>query len=1474
MSAELLCRCFVSRRFTRVVLTMVFGLTTWLGLGCVPASAKVVHQLVARFNGQDAPGGPMGSILDSDAVDQASGDVYVLEFGLSGPGVVDKFDENGVYASVQLTGAQTPQGSFGFGTGSGVAVDNSLGVNSGDVYVSDTGHGLVDRFSSTGEFLCQIAGGETQTESPCKSGGSGLAGVIEPAGVAIDANGNVYVADNAHEAIDKFNAAGEYTGQIKGPDLSGSMATIALDSSGDLYITNFSLNVVKVDSQGNESVFASNTDYGVAVDPATGHVVVTDSGGSEGFELAEYDASGVLLGTFSNAHTNWAIAINGSSGRLYAPGVFQQGYTTIFGPATAIPDVDVTAVTNLQSKSVMLNGHVDPDVAHGGGEVTSCAFEYGTSKSYGQSAQCSPPLPYATGADVSADLQGISPSTTYYYRLNAANSNGVPDYATGEFTTSGSPAVDLELANAVVKTATVFALVNPFGLDTTCSVQYVDEAGFNASGYANASSVPCTPTDLGSGFGDQVASAALEGLRAGGLYHYRFVAVNREGSTVGPDETVATFGASSFSMEALDREGRPYTQAGGHPYKLVTSFALNQSYAGTRKAQREESAEKGLLGKETVADANVKDIEAELPVGFLGDATIMPRCTRSDLMNNRCPGDSQVGILAAGWTEAGYNHYTLFNMVPPPGVPVEFGVHEETIGFNIYIDANVRTGGDYGVTGVSLDTTSAVNLKRVKVELWGEPADPSHDSERACPPGPFGERSPPGCSAGITPVPFLTNPTHCGGPLTAAVRVDSWQDPGEFVRTTATVPAITGCDKLQFVPSISVLPDTTAADSPSGMLVKLTVPQNPASGGLATPSLRTAKVTLPAGVTLNPAAANGLQACSTAQIGLNNASEPQCPDASKIGSVEIETPLLADKLLGSVYLAEQNNNPFGSTFAIYVAAQVDGASVKVAGDVEADPLTGQLTTTFSDNPQVPFSDFRLHFFGGARAPLATPKTCGTYETTSVLTPWSAPESGASALPLSSFQIDSGPYGTACQQPGFAPSFSAGTTSNQAGGFSPFTLRMSRNDGEQNLGVVSTAMPPGVSAMLSKIPLCGEPQAAQGSCPAASMIGHVEVGVGTGPYPLQTPEPGRPQDPVFLTGPYEGAPFGLSVVVPAQAGPFDLDENGKPVVVRARINLDPNTAQVTVTSDPLPQMLKGVPLDIRYVNVVIDRPEFIFNSTNCQPMQIGGNLTSAAGATVGVSVPFQVTNCAALGFKPGFKVSTSGKTSRSKGASLTAKLTYPKAPFGSQANIARVKVDLPKQLPSRLTTLQKACTAAQFNADPAGCPAASFIGHAKAITPILPVPLEGPAIFVSHGGEAFPSLIVVLQGYGVTIDLVGSTFISKAGITSSTFKTVPDQPVTSFELTLPEGKYSALAANGNLCASKLTMPTEFVAQNGLKINESTPVSVTGCAKKKTLTRAQKLAAAMKACHKKAKGKQAACAAKARKQFGPVKKKGKK
>jgi len=378
-----------------------------------------------------------------------------------------------------------------------------------------------------------------------------------------------------------------------------------------------------------------------------------------------------------------------------------------------------------------------------------------------------------------------------------------------------------------------------------------------------------------------------------------------------------------------------------------------------------------------------------------------------------------------------------------------------------------------------------------------------------------------------------------------------------------------------------------------------------------------------------------------------------------------------------------------------------------------------------------------------------------------------------------------------------------------------------------------------------VPLCPEPEAAQGTCPETSRIGEVTAAAGPGPEPVYTTA-GK----VFLTGPYHGAPFGLTIDASEHAGPFDLGSGACDCeVVRAAVAVDPHTAQLTVTSDPLPTIKDGVPLQVKSVNVDVNRPGFMFNPTSCDAMGVTGSMSSIEGMSAPVSSPFQVTNCAALAFQPAFKVTTSGKTSKANGASLDVRLSFPSKPQGSEANIRKVKVELPRQLPSRLTTLQKACVASVFEANPANCPAASIVGYAKAITPILPVALTGPAYFVSHGGEAFPSLIIVLQGYGVTVELTGSTFISKAGITSSTFSTVPDVPVGSFELYLPQGKYSALTANTSLCKVKggLRMPTEFVSQDNTVIRQSTPIAVTGCPKAIKARKAHRARRARRAAH---------------------------
>ncbi|HEY5343376.1 MAG TPA: hypothetical protein VIJ66_06920 [Solirubrobacteraceae bacterium] len=657
--------------------------------------------------------------------------------------------------------------------------------------------------------------------------------------------------------------------------------------------------------------------------------------------------------------------------------------------------------------------------------------------------------------------------------------------------------------------------------------------------------------------------------------------------------------------------------------------------------------------------------------------------------------------------------------------------------------------------------------------------------------------------------------------------------------------------------SVRPEPESVATNSPSGLNVDVGVPQEESQEGLAEANLKDATVTLPAGMAVSPSAANGLGACGPAEIGLHNAEEPSCPDASKVGSVEVVTPLLEAPLKGSVFLARQGSFE-GSLVGLYLVAEGSGVLIKLGGKVTLNAETGQVTATFANNPQLPFSELKLRFFGGPRAALVTPPGCGSYTATSQLTPYSSP---TAAEPSSSFTIGEG-----CSAQGFAPSFSAGTVNNQAGGYTPFSVTFARSDSEQDLNGISVQTPPGLLGDLASVPLCGEAQANAGSCSAASQIGHTTSEAGPGSDPVTLPGPGEAQDPVYLTGPYNGQPFGLSIVVPAKAGPFNLGT----VVVRASIAVDPSTSALTITSNPLPRILDGIPLQIRTVNVTVDRPGFTFNPTSCAAQSVSAAITSTQGAKSAVSSPFEAANCATLPFKPSFTASTQGNgTTKGNGASLMVKIAAKQGPGfkagEGEANIAKVDTSLPLALSSRLTTLQKACTEAQFAANPAGCPAGSFVGVAVAHTPVLNAPLVGPAILVSHGGEAFPDLVLLLQGEGVEIVLTGHTQI-KNGITYSRFETVPDAPVSSFELNLPEKENSILGAIRNLCkptktitvkkrvavkrhghvvhnkhgkivyktkkihkqvAETLLMPTTMTGQNGAVLTQNIKVGVTGC-----------------------------------------------
>jgi hypothetical protein len=896
------------------------------------------------------------------------------------------------------------------------------------------------------------------------------------------------------------------------------------------------------------------------------------------------------------------------------------------------------------------------------------------------------------------------------------------------------------------------------------------------------------------------------------------------------------FGFAGFDDWFSNSNGTADTQAGSHPYQAVFSFDLNQAGA-------------------TSAGGSLRDLSVELPPGLVGDTNAVPQCTREQLLSSLvggCPASTQVGVDSPELPEGGGAPFTpvvpVYNMVPPPGVPVEFGFTAE--GVNVLLDAQVRSGSDYGVTEDVRDL--GFHPVGNMLTVWGVPGEKVHDPQRCgfIPgvhvEGEGAQRC--GLSLNGTGVkPFLTLPTSCEGPVTARIHADTWQDANVTAEAsfashdlTDAPMGYTGCEHLSFGPSMSVAPDTTFADTPAGLSVDLKVSQEGLTDpeGLATSNIKDTTVTLPEGVAINPGQAAGLVACQMGESGIGTEGPASCPNASKVGTDEITTPLLRDKLEGSVYVL-QSNPP---NLKLLVAASGDGVYLKLIGDVHLNEQTGRLTTTFENTPELPFTDFRLSFSGGAQAALTTPTECGVYSASSDFTPWSSPIV-EDAFPSSSFVIERGTGGGACPPSPlpFSPSLIAGATTDQAGGYTAFSLLLSRADDQQRVGTLRFKTPEGLLGMISKVPLCDEADANAGTCPAASQIGHTVVEAGPGPYPLVVPQPGQPPAPIYLTGGYKGAPYGLSIVVPLVVGPFTLQTQ----IVRARIEVDPFTAQLTITTDPLPTIIDGIPADLRTIDAVIDRPGFMFNPTNCNPQSFSGTATSTEGAAAPISSHFQVGSCRSLTFAPDFKVSTAAKTSKADGASLDAKIVYPTVQPGanqasSQANIASVKVDLPIQMPSRLTTLQKACLARVFEANPANCPVDSRVGSATAITPVLPVPLNGPAYFVSHGGEAFPSLIVVLQGYGVTVNLVGSTFISKAGITSSTFKQVPDVPITSFELRLPEGPDSALAANlplsakGSFCGQKLAMPTAFVGQNGAVIHQSTPIAVDGCPGKVSFT----------------------------------------
>lgn len=989
----------------------------------------------------------------------------------------------------------------------------------------------------------------------------------------------------------------------------------------------------------------------------------------------------------------------------------------------------------------------------------------------------------------------------------------------------------------------------------------------------------------------------------------------------------SSFGVEAYEVLPEEVGGVPSTQAGVHPFQLSTVLDLNTSLLSPEPLEQEPAA-------------MTKDLSFRLPPGLIGNPTPFAQCTDEQFNAitklvaegfDECGPQTAIGVATVTYNLPGAGGLEtlavpLFNLVPLPGEPARFGFDVGTV--TTTLNFAVRTGGDYGVTVNVNNINEAVGFLSSKIVVWGVPGAAIHDGSRGwgCL-NSLGACSPLGA---VEPPPLLSLPTACTGAMRTTVQADSWVKPHPADPTQAPlfseylIGGLDGCNRLQFNPEVSVAPDVPDASTSTGLTVDLHVPQTAALNpeGLAEGTLRDTTVTLPVGIAVNSSGADGLEACSEGLVGyLQGESNPPeelhftakkpgsfgaegsektlepgtnfCPDGSKIGTVKITTPLLPNPVQGAIYLADQNSNPFGSLIAMYAVAEdpVSGTLIKLPFNVTLNPSTDQLVASSDNSPELPFETAEFHFFGGETAPLATPAHCGPYETKAAFEPWSARAGEAPRIASSTFQIERGPKtlaepnGSPCPgaQLPFSPSLTGGATNINAGAFSPFTLTMTRKDGEQNLQSVEAHLPPGLLGQLSSVELCPEPQADDGACGPNSLIGEATVAVGVGGHPF-TVSGGK----FYITGPYNGsggctvgtpgcAPFGLTFEVPAKAGPFDLERNSQNpagedacdcLVVRGQIEVNPLTAALTITSDPpgspyaIPTSIEGIPLEIQHVNATTTRSDFQFNPTSCEKMEVTGTIHSAEGGTNTLGVPFQVTNCADLKFEPAVAVSTQAKTSKADGASLAFKFTKPDTQ-GVQADLAKLRIELPKQLPSRLTTLQKACTAAQFNANPAGCPAPSVVGHMRVLTPLLPVPAEGPMYFVSNGGEAFPNLVVVLQGDGVTVRLVGTTFISKSGVTSTTFKTLPDVPFSSAEVTLPEGPYSALAANGNLCAltktvtvkqkvtvkvhghrktvtrkitqtrpTTLQMPAEFVAQSGgAPLDKTIPITVTGCPRTK-------------------------------------------
>jgi hypothetical protein len=858
--------------------------------------------------------------------------------------------------------------------------------------------------------------------------------------------------------------------------------------------------------------------------------------------------------------------------------------------------------------------------------------------------------------------------------------------------------------------------------------------------------------------------------------------------------------ADEFDKYALESVAVSLTsvQAGAHP-DLTTSFTLTE--------------------KEEEPYAQTRDVEVRLPPGMIGNPQEVPRCSVDQLgtlpEESECPLSSQVGIteLTLGGVVFSTLTEPVYNMEPPGGDAVA------RLGFFAYGPAfiNVRVDPtDYSLVATIEGAPSAAGLVSAKTTLWGVPAAPSHDDLRLTPTEANNAETPPPREAGIPEAPFISNPTDCSLQRQITVTARSYQLPDSPSTMSAPFPDITGCGALVFNPSFSAVPTNPEAAAPTGLDATLTVPQSEAPQGRVTSQLKSARVTLPEGLAINPAAGDGLEACSAEQVGFASTRPSRCPAAAKIGSVEVEVPALEDTLHGWVY---QRNPEPGHLFGFWIVTDEQGVHLKLPAEIEANPVTGQVTTVFDGIgalgglPQVPFSQLRLHVSGGPRAPLSTPSSCGTYQAHFQFTPWSGKPAAEGNAPM---QITSG-----CDKDAFSPKLSAGTRGASAGHYAPFVFTLTRSDGEANPKEIALHLPQGLLAKLGGVPLCGDPEAATGACPPQSKVGSLTAAAGVGGAPLWLPQPGRAPTAAYLAGPYKGAPYSIVSVVPAQAGPFDLGT----VVNRAGIYVDPETALATIRTDPLPQILEGVPVGYRTIHVAVDRKGFTLNPTGCGPKKITATVVAADGRVAEPQDGFQATNCAKLAYQPKLRLSFKGSTRRTGNPAIEAVLTQKP----HQANTKAAVVLLPQGEFIDNAHISNPCTRVQFEAQ--SCPKGSILGRATAKTPLLSKPLKGNVYFRSNGGaRELPDLVADLRGQ-IHVTLVGYVDSVKTGPETARVRTrflhVPDAPVTRFTMSLFGGKRGLVENSMDLCRTGRRAELRFSAHNGAS-HTSRPVIGAKCA----------------------------------------------